>query len=232
MIQEVIFQDWGRVDYEAAWIKQQQFVDIQTIAKREGVELENRPPHHLIICDHPHVYTLGKSGSVENLLLTEEERINNDIQFFKINRGGDITYHGPGQLIAYPILDLERIFTDVHKYISTLEEIVIQTLAYYHVEGTRLEGYTGVWLRPNDQKPWRKICAIGVHLSRWVTMHGLAFNVNSDLKYFEYIIPCGIADDDKGVTSLQIELNRQIDVSECKKVFIEAFEKCFEVKVV
>ncbi len=221
-IQQVIFQDLGRMDYQQAW-------DYQTKLHRElvALKLENRqrmsegsPPlaqrHYLLFCEHPPVYTLGKSGSATNLLLDEKSLESQGFQFFAINRGGDITYHGPGQIVGYPIFDLDCFFTDVHRYVRSLEEAVIRTLAEYGVEADREQGYTGVWLPANERLPRRKICAIGVHLSRWVTLHGFAFNVNTDLSHFQNIIPCGISDTDKSVTSLQQELNRPLDVEAVK----------------
>ena len=169
----------------------------------------------LIFCEHHHVYTLGKSGSEDNLIISPEKREKEDIEYFKINRGGDITYHGPGQITGYPILDLDEFFTDIHKYVRYIEEVIIATIKDYGLHGIRLEGYTGVWLPPNKaHDKYRKICAIGVHLSRWVTMHGFAFNVNTDLTYFNHIIPCGIVDEDKTVTSLAHELGQNVDMEE------------------
>ncbi|MFZ1751557.1 MAG: lipoyl(octanoyl) transferase LipB [Saprospiraceae bacterium] len=169
--------------------------------------------HQIIFCEHSPVYTLGKSGSMDHLLLTDVEIQHKKIEFFKINRGGDITYHGPGQITGYPILDLDEFFTDVHKYVRFLEEAVIILLGRYHLKGIRLPGYTGVWLPPDHTSDqFRKICAIGVHLSRWVTMHGFAFNVNTDLTYFDMIVPCGIVDENKAVTSLQKETGSEHDL--------------------
>ena len=185
------------------------------------------PSHKLILCEHNPVFTLGKSGSVDNLLLSEEKLEEAGIEFFKINRGGDITYHGPGQIVCYPILDLDRIFTDVHKYIRMLEEVVIRTLAHYDIKGTRIKEYTGVWLDQTSVLPQRKICAMGVHMSRWVTMHGFAFNINTDLSYFNKIIPCGITDTNKAVTSMEVELGRKIDQDEIKKHIIYYFSELF-----
>jgi lipoyl(octanoyl) transferase len=183
----------------------------------------------LLFCQHNHVYTLGKSGNENHLLFGANELKKEEIEFFKINRGGDITYHGPGQLTGYPIFDLDEFFTDVHKYVRLLEECVIQLLASYGVKGYREEGYTGVWIHPNDHfSKKRKICAIGVHLSRWVTMHGFALNVNTDINYFNHIIPCGIVDNDKTVTTLQIELGKKVEMKEVldrlKSIFAEVFE--------
>lgn len=185
--------------------------------------------HQLVFCEHNHVYTLGKSGSVDHLLMNKEGLDAADIEYFKINRGGDITYHGPGQITGYPIFDLDEFFTDVHKYVRLIEECVIQLLSSYGISGYREEGFTGVWIRPKDENsPKRKICAIGVHLSRWVTMHGFALNVNTDLSYFKNIIPCGIQDDDKTVTSIAHELQKKIDQEEVmlrlKGIFARVFE--------
>jgi len=233
-IQQVVFQDLGQMDYQQAW-------DYQTSLHRElvALKLENRqraseglPPllqrHYLLFCEHPPVYTLGKSGTDANLLLDEKSLEKQGFQFFRINRGGDITYHGPGQIVGYPIFDLDCFFTDVHRYVRSLEEAVIRTLAEYGIVADREQGYTGVWLPATGWLPRRKICAIGVHLSRWVTLHGFAFNVNTDLKHFQNIIPCGIADADKSVTSMQLELNRPIDVEEVKAKLKVHFSTLFE----
>jgi lipoyl(octanoyl) transferase len=179
--------------------------------------------------EHPPVYTLGKSGSVDHLLLSEEELAAQGFTFHKINRGGDITYHGPGQLVAYPIFDLEEFFTDVHKYVRFLEEVVIRTCADFGVHAERDEGYTGVWL-PSDasrRKPQRKICAIGVHLSRWTTLHGFAFNIRPNLTHFNNIVPCGIDEDDRAVTSLSVEVGRPIELEEVKEVVLRHFGEVF-----
>ena len=175
----------------------------------------------------PLVYTLGKSGSIDNLLLDNEALAQAGFEFFKINRGGDITYHGPGQIVGYPIFDLDRFFTDVHRYVRFLEEAVILTLADYGIYGTRVEKYTGVWLEATEDKPLRKICAIGVHLSRWVTMHGFAFNINTNLGHFNNIIACGITDEDKTVTSLAKELGREMDIEEVKSRLKNHFAHLF-----
>jgi lipoyl(octanoyl) transferase len=223
-------EDLGLIDYQSAW-------EYQTLIHQGLIEQKRVNPHSfdkihkLILCEHPHVYTLGKSGKEEHLVMPLEELGSIQASFYKINRGGDITYHGPGQLVAYPILDLDKLFTDVHKYVRLLEETVIQVLHYYMIDGQRIDGLTGVWLDSNSKKA-RKICAIGVHLSRWVSLHGLAFNINSDLKYFNHIIPCGIASDDKAVTSLQVELGKSIDMSEVKELFIDAFVNNFELNKV
>jgi lipoyl(octanoyl) transferase len=212
----VHFKDWGLKDYQSAWDLQEEFfkelVD-KKFAQRLNPESAQKETlnNYLIFCEHPHVYTLGKSGKKENLLLNEEELKEVSASYFPINRGGDITYHGPGQLVGYPIFDLEQFFTDIHKYLRYLEEAVIITLAEYGIVGDRYEGYTGVWIDP-DKPTARKICAMGVRCSRWITMHGFAFNINTDLGYFKHIIPCGI--DDKDVTSMERELGHQVNFYE------------------
>lgn len=222
---QVIFQDWGLIDYKQAWDKQEVLfadtVALKTqirnrIITSEGDEYdEDEPtPNYLVFCEHPHVYTLGKSGKPEHLLLDEKGLNEKNATYYAINRGGDITYHGPGQIVSYPILDLDNFFTDIHLYLRTLEEAVILTMAQYGLKGERYPGYTGVWMDPDNENA-RKICALGVRCSRWVTMHGLAFNVNTDLNYFDHIVPCGI--DDKAVTSMQKELGRKVDIEDVKK---------------
>lgn len=189
--------------------------------------------HQFLLCEHQHVFTLGKSGSQDHLLLNDEELASNSVEFFKINRGGDITYHGPGQITGYPILDLEEFFTDVHKYVRTLEEMIIIYLAQWGLNGMRIEGYTGVWLPPNEKSPYfRKICAIGVHLSRWVSMHGFAFNVNTDISYFDKIIPCGIIDEDKKVTSMALELERTLDLTTVGEDLLTIFAELFNCDII
>lgn len=224
---QVEFQDWGLTDYKEAWDRQEsifsQSVQLKTeIRNRQQAVLaggeeqeEILTPNYLIFCEHPHVYTLGKSGKADHLLLNEAGLKEKKAVYYPINRGGDITYHGPGQLVVYPILDLDNFFTDIHLYLRTLEEAVIQTLAHYGIAAGRYPGYTGVWLDPDNERA-RKICAMGVRCSRWVTMHGLAFNVNANLDYFGYIVPCGI--DDKAVTSLNRELSHEVDLNEVKEI--------------
>lgn len=187
------------------------------------------PKHRLFFVEHPPVYTLGKSGKMEHVLISEEERSEKGIEFFKINRGGDITFHGPGQLVGYPIFDLEQFYTDIGKYLRNIEEAVIKVLAHYGLKGDRSPGETGVWLDPEIKGKERKICAIGVRCSRWVTMHGFAFNINTNLDYFNYIVPCGIQQ--KKVTSLQQELGRELDFEEVKKLMIEKMEEVFEIDI-
>jgi lipoyl(octanoyl) transferase len=211
----VQFQDWGTVDYDEAWRKQEAIFDgiVEQKINNRTTGTETTTPNYLIFVEHPHVYTLGKSGKSENLLLDEQGLKAAEATYYKINRGGDITYHGPGQIVGYPILDLDNFFTDIHLYLRTLEEAIILTLADYGIVAGRYPGYTGVWLDADNEKA-RKICAMGVRCSRWVTMHGFAFNVNADLSYFKNIVPCGI--DDKDVTSMQRELKTQLDLSEVK----------------
>lgn len=204
------------MDYQQAWnLQEALFAGVveRKIANRQlAPEAQQPTPNYLLFVEHPHVYTLGKSGKPEHLLLNEAGLQAAEASFYKINRGGDITYHGPGQLVAYPLLDLENFFTDIHKYLRLLEEAVIMTLAAWGLDAGRIPGLTGVWLDYEAQQNPRKICALGVKSSRWVTMHGLALNVNTDLSYFGNIIPCGI--DDKAVTSLQQELGREVPLAE------------------
>ncbi|OAQ40854.1 lipoyl(octanoyl) transferase [Pedobacter psychrophilus] len=213
----VKYQDWGLVDYQQAWDKQEEiFSSTVAIKTKNRNEPENQiqTENFLIFVEHPHVYTSGKSGKPENLLLNDHQLKDKDATYYKINRGGDITYHGPGQIVGYPILDLDHFFTDIHLYLRTLEEAVILTLKDYGIEAGRYAGYTGVWIDADNEKA-RKICAMGVRCSRWVTMHGFAFNVNTDLDYFKNIVPCGI--DDKDVTSLQRELGKIVNIEEVKE---------------
>ena len=210
------FQNLGMIDFKEAWDLQEKLlartVAIKIANKNKPIEEIIPTENHLIFCEHPNVYTMGKSGKEKNLLLTKEELEANKIDYYKINRGGDITYHGPGQLVGYPILDLENFFTDIHKYLRLLEEAVILTLGNYNLFAGRIEGLTGVWIDHEKPSTARKICAMGVKCSRWVTMHGFALNVNTDLSYFKNIIPCGI--DDKEVTSMQKELGARVDFQE------------------
>jgi lipoyl(octanoyl) transferase len=214
---QIRFIDIGKVKYEDAWTYQE---EVFASVVKDKIDLRNSgvtskfPENHLIFCEHPPVYTLGKSGKLENLLLSEKELKDRRIDFHKINRGGDITFHGPGQLVGYPILDLDQFFTDIHKYLRFLEEAVIRTLDEYGIKAGRIEKLTGVWLDGDHPEKARKICAMGIKCSRWVTMHGFAFNVNTDLNYFNNIIPCGI--DDKAVTSMQAELGAELDMEEVK----------------
>ena len=224
---KVVFQDLGLIDYKEAWDYQEKlFNEILDVKKNKRKENRQDPTlSYLLFCEHPHVYTLGKSGDENNLLVNEDYLNSRGATFYKINRGGDITYHGPGQLVGYPILDLDNFFTDIHKYLRYLEEAVILTLADYGIESTRSDGETGVWLDLGGEKA-RKICALGVRSSRWVTMHGFAFNVNCDLSYFGNIIPCGIVD--KSVTSMQKELGKEVDMQEVQQRLKGHLESLFD----
>ena len=234
--QQVLFEDLDQGDYQSVWDYQEKLlaknVEIKSLKyKSEDVLVaEAETTHHLLIVEHPPVYTLGKSGDISNLLIDEEERNAKGLEFFKINRGGDITFHGPGQIVMYPILDLEKFYTDIGKYLRNLEEIVIKTLADYGITGDRSKGETGVWLDPSVKGRERKICAIGVRCSRWITMHGLALNVNTNLGYFNNIIPCGIQD--KQVTSIAKELGAEVDFEEVKNKMKKYFEEVFDVELV
>jgi lipoyl(octanoyl) transferase len=224
MRQKVIFQDLGLTDYFDTWQYQ---TEIHQNLKEEKKIINNpNPSHTLIFCEHHAVFTLGRSGSQENLIVSPEYLAENNIQFYKINRGGDITYHGPGQIVGYPIFDLDLFFNDVHKYVRLLEESVIQTLEHYNITGYREPGYTGVWINRGNEK--RKICAIGVHLSRWISLHGFAFNINTNLDHFNFIIPCGIKDEGKSVTSLEKELGAKQNMDEVKNILKNKMSSIFE----
>tara|TARA_B100001769_G_scaffold40533_1_gene27919 strand:- start:252 stop:965 length:714 start_codon:yes stop_codon:yes gene_type:complete len=232
MNKSIQFQDLGLKDYKETWDLQEEIfkktVAIKVRNRRENAGLST--PNHFLFVSHAHVYTLGKSGDLSNLLLNEEQLKTKGANFYKINRGGDITYHGPGQIVGYPILDLENFFTDIHKYLRLLEETIILTLADYGLEASRSQGETGVWLDVGTPFA-RKICALGVRASRWVTMHGFALNVNTDLGYFDHIIPCGIRG--KSVTSLRVELKRDhVDENEVKEKLLEHFLNLFEAQKV
>lgn len=232
MNREVFLIELGLKDYKEAWDYQEQIfktiVDLKIQNRKEN--LVQNTPNYFIFVTHPHVYTLGKSGDASNLLLSEKQLEAKGAKYYKINRGGDITYHGPGQIVGYPILDLENFFTDIHQYLRFLEEVIILTLAEYKIEGTRSEGETGVWLGVGTPFA-RKICAMGVRASRWVTMHGLALNANVDLGYFDNIIPCGIKG--KAVTSLNVELGvKLIDEVEVKNKILKHFANLFEAQIV
>ena len=220
----------GLIDYKEAWDLQEKIFkelgDLKIKNRNENTSV--LPQNQLLVCEHPHVFTLGKSGKEDHLLLDKKGLKDNEADYFKINRGGDITYHGPGQLVVYPIFDLEQFFTDIHKYMRFLEEAVILTLSEYGIFGERMEGQTGVWLGVGSPVA-RKICAMGVKSSRWITMHGLGFNVNADLKYFDYIVPCGISD--KSVTSMQYELGRKIDMDELSEKLVVHLSNLFDFTV-
>ena len=232
--QKVIFKDLGIIEYKAAW-------DYQELLLNENVgiktEIRNSTTHnpklqtqnYFLLCEHPSVYTLGKSGKKENVLMTDEELEANDIAFFNTNRGGDITFHGLQQIVGYPILDLEKYYTDIGKYLRNLEEVIILTIAEYGIKGGRSKGETGVWIDEDIPGSERKICAIGVRCSRWITMHGFALNVNTDLDYFNNIIPCGIQN--KEVTSIEKETGGKVNYEEVKEKLKKNFEKVFEVEL-
>ncbi|WP_296149819.1 lipoyl(octanoyl) transferase LipB [uncultured Flavobacterium sp.] len=232
MNKKIQLLDLGQKDYKETWEYQEELfkdiVDLKIRNRREELDLET--PNYLLFVEHPHVYTLGKSGDFSNLLLSEKQLEAKGATFYKINRGGDITYHGPGQIVGYPILDLENFFTDIHKYLRFLEEVIIRVLADYNIIGTRSEGETGVWLGVGTPFA-RKICAMGVRASRWVTMHGFALNVNADLGYFDNIIPCGIRG--KAVSTLNVELGvEKVDETEVKEKIKKYFSELFESEFV
>ncbi len=219
----------GTIDYKEAWDYQEKLfgaiLEQKSVNKKRPEDQQVIMDNHLLVCEHPHVYTLGKSGKFEHLLINNKQLEEKGATYYKINRGGDITYHGPGQIVMYPIFDLDQFFTDIHKYLRYLEEAVIHTLAEYGIKGERSEGETGVWIDVGTMNA-RKICAMGVRASRWVTMHGLAFNINTDLDYFTNIIPCGISD--KAVTSLNIELRKTVDQKEVELKLIKHLQALFE----
>lgn len=231
MNKKVIVEDLGRKDYKETWDYQetlfQSIIDTKVKNRRENACLQTQ--NYFLFVEHPHVYTLGKSGDMSNLLVNEEQLAQRNATFYKINRGGDITYHGPGQVVGYPILDLENFFSDIHKYLRFLEEMVILTLAEYNIKSERSPGETGVWLDVGTPFA-RKICALGVRSSRWVTMHGFAFNVNADLGYFDHIIPCGIKE--KAVTSLNVELGvKEVSMEEVREKLLKHFSILFEAEL-
>ena len=232
MNKKVKIIDLGLMDYKKAWDFQQslfdEIVEIKKINRKNNL---NEPtPNYLVFVEHPHVYTLGKSGKISNLLINEVQLKENKASFYKINRGGDITYHGPGQIVGYPILDLENFFTDIHKYLRLLEEVIILTLKNYRIEGERNEGKTGVWIDVSTPFP-RKICAMGVRASRWVTMHGFALNANVDFRYFDNIIPCGLANNI--ITSISKETNKEkIDYDKLKAIIKKNFLNIFQAEII
>jgi len=235
-MQRVNYKDLGVISYKEAWDLQESVLGDNLLLKSDA--RKNKPEataaaidthHHLFLCEHPPVYTLGKSGNIQNVLLSEAALQEKGIEFFKTNRGGDITFHGPEQLVGYPILDLEKMNTDIGWYLRNLEETVIRTIATFGIKGERSAGETGVWIEPDKLGKERKICAIGVRCSRWITMHGYALNVNTDLQYFDHIIPCGIQN--KQVTSMQKELGEKVDMESLKKIYCQQFEKVFQVSL-
>ncbi|MBC7888185.1 MAG: lipoyl(octanoyl) transferase LipB [Ferruginibacter sp.] len=249
--QLVTYEDLGIIDYKTAWDYQENLlhgnVQLKSAIAREwafGADVAGggkagtvsmvdialdrlTTTNHLLLCEHPPVYTLGKSGHTENVLISEAEMAQRGIQFYKTNRGGDITFHGPGQVVGYPIIDLEKFYTDIGRYLRALEEVIILTLAEFNIAGQRSKGETGVWIDPDVLGKERKICAMGVRCSRWITMHGFALNVNTDLSYFDNIIPCGI--ENKKVTSIEKELNYKVDLETVKEKIKRNFEKVFNV---
>jgi lipoyl(octanoyl) transferase len=230
---EIKFEHLGLMDYKEAWDYQDklfnEILELKALNRKSTESAQSPTPNYLLFCYHPHVYTLGKSGHEENLLIDEELLKAKGATYYKINRGGDITYHGPGQLVGYPILDLDNFFTDIHKYLRYLEEAVILTLKEYGIEAGRIQGLTGVWLDHIEQRSPRKICAMGVKCSRWVTMHGFAFNINTDLDYFNNIVPCGISD--KKVTSLKNELGYEIPMAEVEEKMRKHLGDLFQAKI-
>jgi lipoyl(octanoyl) transferase len=252
--QGVLYKDLGIINYQAAWDYQEKLLQENVQLKlqhtkassaainfepqtsgslsqisnsRFSINLQAPTIHHLLVCEHPPVYTLGKSGDIKNILISEEEMKQRAIEFYRINRGGDITFHGPEQLVGYPIIDLEKFYTDIGRYLRELEEVIILTIAAFGIKGERSKGETGVWVEPGIAGKERKICAMGVRCSRWITMHGFALNVNTDLSYFDHIIPCGIAD--KKVTSIEKEIGTKVMMADVKTALKENFEKVFNV---
>lgn len=236
--QMVEYRDLGQMAYKAAWDYQEELLKKNVQVKSERMHGEKEPPlsapaetkHYLLFVEHPSVYTLGKSGKMDHVLINEQERNEKGIEFFHTNRGGDITFHGAGQIVGYPILDLERFYTDIGRYLRELEEVIIRTLKDYGIEAGRSPGETGVWIDAGIKGKERKICAMGVRCSRWITMHGFALNVNTNLDYFNYIIPCGIQF--KKVTSLQEELGAEVPVERVKEKLLHHFSQVFGVEIV
>ena len=232
-MQNVIFKDLGIIDYKEAWDYQEKLLQ-QNVAVKSAIRNDpsragiHDTENYFLLCEHLPVYTLGKSGDMKNVLMSEMELAENNIQFFKTNRGGDITFHGPQQIVGYPILDLEKFYTDIGKYLRNLEEVIILTIAQYGIKGERSAGETGVWIEPGVTGKERKICAIGVRCSRWITMHGFALNVNTDLAYFDNIVPCGIVG--KQVTSIEKELGKKVDFEEVKEKIKQHFKKVFNAE--
>jgi lipoyl(octanoyl) transferase len=235
--QPVLFEDLGVIPYQEAWDYQEGLLK-KNVTFKISARAQTPPPdpistlteHHLLFCEHPPVYTLGKSGHMSNILISEKEMEKLGISFYRSNRGGDITFHGPGQIVGYPIFDLEKFYTDIGRYLRNIEEAVIQTLQHYGIMAGRSAGETGVWIDADKPGSERKICAIGVRCSRWITMHGFAFNINTGLDYFSHIIPCGIAD--KKVTSLEVELGRNVEMEEVKTNLKKSFEEVFSIRLI
>ena len=231
---KILFQDLSTISYRDAWEYQKELFQESISSKTTNLELpycEQIPDYNfLLFCEHPHVYTLGKSGNTSNLLINQEELERKGIEFFHIERGGDITYHGPGQIVVYPIFDLEKFGLGLKKYISLLEQVVIDMLSKFDIHAERLQGATGVWLDINDDSKARKICAIGVKVSRYITMHGFALNINTDLSYYNYMNPCGFID--KGVTSMQKELGHTVEMDKIKKMLLKGFSEAFHTEII
>ncbi len=232
MNKKTTYKNIGLLDYQNAWDYQEELFDeiVRIKEKNRKADHKQLTPNYLLFCEHPHVYTIGKSGKVDNLLISEEFLVSKGASLHRINRGGDITYHGPGQIVGYPILDLNNFGVSIKNYIYGLEEVLIRTLRHYNIDATRLEGATGVWLDAGHPQNERKICAIGVRTSHWVSMHGFAFNVNTDLNYFEYIVPCGIQG--KSVTSLKQELGEHIDILQVQNILKQEFKSVFEMEFI
>lgn len=232
---ELIVRDLGNMRYKDAWDLQesllQEGLKVKGEARGRGISDPSQvdTTNYFLFVEHPPVYTLGKSGSMEHVLISDKEREEKGIEFYPTNRGGDITFHGPGQIVGYPILDLEKWYTDIGRYLRNLEEVIIRVMAHYGLKGDRSPGETGVWLDPGEKGRERKICAMGVRCSRWITMHGFAFNVNTDLGYFDHIVPCGIYN--KQVTSLEKELGYKLEIEEVKSLVIKHFSEIFQVDI-
>jgi lipoyl(octanoyl) transferase len=233
-MQTVYWEDLGMQGYQESWDLQEQYLkeNVQLKSAYYQAHQDSSPfalptTHRFLLVEHPPVYTLGKSGHMENVLLSEAERQARKIEFYKTNRGGDITFHGPGQIVGYPILDLEKFRTDIGWYLRSLEEVIIKTLSHFGIQGDRSPGETGVWIDPNIPGQERKICAMGVRCSRWITMHGFALNVNTDLRYFDHIVPCGIQN--KKVASMEQELGQKLPIQEVQSVLLQSFQSIFDV---
>ena len=231
-MQEILYADLGSADYKQTWDFQeqllQQIMQLKLEGRNQGFGDHAPTPHYLLFCEHPHVFTLGKSGQPEHLLSNEQQLKNAHATYYKINRGGDITYHGPGQVVGYPILNLDLFFNDIHHYMRLLEEVIIRTLNEYGIVGSRIEKLTGVWIDAGKPSA-RKICAFGVRCSRWITMHGWALNVNTQLDYFNHIVPCGISD--KAVTSMEKELGKNMNLDEVKSILLKHFSEVFNASI-
>jgi len=226
----LVYEDLGRISYNKAWEYQKNIQQKVIKTKRETPHI---PANRFILCEHDPVYTLGKSGDIGNLVYNQKALEEQGIEFYKTNRGGDITYHGPGQITGYPIFDLDQLYNDLHRYVREIEQVVINVLNHLGITSMRISGYTGVWLPKSDSNPYeRKICAIGVHMSRWVSMHGFALNINTDLNHFRGIIPCGIQENNKGITSLQHELGRPVELDRIKQLLLSEFISVFGFELI